>query len=91
MKIYIPYYERGWHIQTADSEEALRRVGHLWMYSGTVYGTTAYTTQEGAQAYTDKRYYEAQQSEYQRTDAVTTLQIEREGIEPKHRKRRTKQ
>lgn len=64
MKIYIPYYDRGWHIQPADSEKA-RRIGRYWTYSGWTYGPTVYTTEDGAQAYIDRRYHEAMQSEYQ--------------------------
>lgn len=67
MEIYIPYYNHGWHIQLVDSEK-VRRIGCYWTYRGTIYGPTAYTTHEGASAYIDKRYYEAQQSGYQIID-----------------------
>ena len=63
MKIYIPYYDRGWHVQEADSGRA-RKIGRFWEYGGWIYGDTAYTTEEGAQAYIDKRYNQAFQLAY---------------------------
>ena len=66
MEIYIPYHDHNrWNIQTADGEET-RRIGSYWEYRGTIYGLTAYTTYEGAQAYIEKRYHEAEQSEYRK-------------------------
>lgn len=64
MKIYIPYYDRGYHIQEADSEK-MRRIGKYWNYNGWIYGDTAYITEEGAQADIDKQYSVARKSEYQ--------------------------
>ena len=63
MNIYIPYYDRGYHIQKADAEKA-RRIGRYWLYNGVIYGDTAYTTETGAQAYINNRYNESRQTEY---------------------------
>ena len=63
MKIYIPYYDKNYHIQEADAEKA-RRIGRYWTYNGWIYGDVAYTTQEGAEAYINKQYHAAKQAEY---------------------------
>ena len=55
MTIYMPYYDRGYHVLEADTERA-RKIGKYWHYCGCCYGSTAYTTEAGAQAYIDKRY-----------------------------------
>ena len=56
--IYIPYYDKGWHILKADASKA-RKVSGYWLYCWVIYGDTAYTTEDGAQYYIDKRYNEA--------------------------------
>ena len=61
--IYIPYYDRGWHIQTADASKA-RKIGNYWNYCGWIYGPTAYNTETGAQQYINKQYAQAKQAEY---------------------------
>ena len=66
MKIYIPYYDRTWKIQEADSETA-REIGSFvksWLWRGMIYGPTAYTDEQGAQNYINKRYNEARKTEY---------------------------
>lgn len=63
MEIYVPYYDRGWHVQTADASRA-RRIGRYWSYNGWIYGDTAYTTADGAQAYINKQYHTARKSEH---------------------------
>ena len=63
MKVYIPYYDRGYHIQEADTEN-ISRIGRYWRYNGWIYGDTAYTTEDGARAYINKQYHEARKSEY---------------------------
>jgi hypothetical protein len=68
MDIYIPYYDRGWHIQPAKADKA-RKLGGYWSYCGWIYGPNAYTTEDGAQAYIDKQYGEARISEYKAVTA----------------------
>ena len=63
MNIYIPYYDKGWHIQRAEANKA-RKLGNYWIYCGDIYGPTAYTTENGAQAYIDKRYNISHALEY---------------------------
>ena len=66
MKIYIPYYNRTWKIQEADSETA-RKIGSFnkcWLWCGMIYGPTAYTDEQGAQNYVGRRYNEARKTEY---------------------------
>ena len=66
MKIYIPYYDRTWKIQEADSETA-RQIGSFdkwWLWRGNIYGPNAYTDEQGAQNYIDRRYNEARKTEY---------------------------
>ena len=63
MDIYIPYYDRGWHIQRATADKA-RKLGEYWIYCGWIYGPNAYTTEDGAQACIDKRYSISQALEY---------------------------
>ena len=63
MKIYIPYYDRGWHIQEADADRA-RRIGRFWLYNSVIYGDTAYNTEAASQAYIDKQYNKARLEEY---------------------------
>ena len=62
MNIYIPYYNRGYHVQQAD--ESARRVGGCWLWCGTFYGPTAYTTEQGAMQYINKQYNDAKKTEY---------------------------
>lgn len=64
MKICIPYYDSGYHIQEADSEK-MRRIGKYWNYNGTIYGYTAYKTREAAEAYIRRNYNTAKAFEYQ--------------------------
>lgn len=64
MDIYIPYYDNGWHIQVAKAGEAFK-IGGSWHYRGWIYGPTAYTSRDGAQAYIDKRYPTARSFEYE--------------------------
>ena len=68
MDIYIPYYDRGWHIQPAKADR-VRKLGNYWSYCGWIYGPNAYTTEDGAQAYIDKRYGEARIAEYKEVRA----------------------
>ena len=63
MKIYIPYFDSAWRIQEAESQNA-RKLGRYWAANGTIYGPTAYTTREGAEAYIEKNYSRAAQLEY---------------------------
>jgi hypothetical protein len=63
MKIFIPYYDRGYHIQEANSETA-RRIGKYWNYNGWIYGDTAYTTREAAEAWINRDYNIARKFEY---------------------------
>ena len=63
MTIYIPYFDRGWHIQQADANKA-RKIGNYWNYCGWIYGQNAYTTEDGAQAYINKNYSTAHATEY---------------------------
>lgn len=62
MKVYIPYFERGWGVQEADEGE-VKRIGNFIYYRGWVYGPKCYTTKDAAQAYINKNYYEAQKYE----------------------------
>ena len=64
MKVYIPYYDRCYHILEADADK-MRRIGKYWRYNGWIYGDTAYTTREAAEAYINKNYSAARTSEYQ--------------------------
>ena len=66
MKIYIPYYDRcNWHIQEADAEQS-RQIGRdkSWLYRGMIFGSNAYTDEQGAQNYIDKKYNDARKTEY---------------------------
>lgn len=56
MKIYIPYYDRGYHVMTAEAEacRALRN-GDI-MYAGTIYGAEAFRTEAAAVAYIHREY-----------------------------------
>lgn len=63
MTIYIPYYSNKYGIVEADSDKA-RKIGGYWHYNGWVYGPTAYTTKEGAEAYISKYYEKARETEY---------------------------
>lgn len=63
MYIYIPFYDRGWHIQKADVA-LVRRLGKCYEYRGTCYGDKAYKTESGAQAWIDKEYNTAIKDEY---------------------------
>ena len=62
MKVYIPYYSNGYHIMEAD--ESARRVGGYWLFRGTIYGPTAYTTEAGAAQYINKQYNDSRKTEY---------------------------
>ena len=63
MKIYIPYYDRSWKIQEADTENA-RRIGKSWLHFGTIFGENAYTDKQGAENYINKKYSDARKTEY---------------------------
>ena len=62
MNIYIPYYNRGYHVQQADA--SAKRVGGYWLWCGTIYGPTAYTTEAAAYQYINKQYNDAKKAEY---------------------------
>ena len=65
MKIYIPYYDRTWKIQEADAEQ-VRHIGRdkSWLYRGMIFGPYAYTDEQGAENYINKKYSDARKTEY---------------------------
>ena len=66
--IYIPYFDNGFHVLRADVARS-RKVSGYWMHCGMIYGPYAYTTEEAAQCYIDKRYNEAKEYLYEEVTA----------------------
>lgn len=62
--IFIPYYDRGYHVIEVPAERA-RKVGKYWHCNGWCYGEHAFTTDPGAWAWIDKQYTLSRSFEYQ--------------------------
>ena len=60
MIVYIPYYDREWHIEEVDAEKA-RRIGGSLLYNGWIYGPAneLFTNREAAAAWIMKDYVQA--------------------------------
>jgi hypothetical protein len=63
MNAFIPYYDKGWHILEAPTAR-MRRFCKDWSCNGWIYGEHAFTTEEAAQAWIDKKYSFAYKLEY---------------------------